>query len=159
MGDVTNKVAGILTQATADVAFDEIQISESEKMDKAIKAVKGALDKAHAGAMAYMTAKPLHNILSDYYREDAILLIHKFVKKYEKFINATTPITGRWVVYAQNPYADKSDDFIKNDIKFTILIVYFAAITEEGVKTAVTKALKGIFGGFKEIKDTAYTTV
>ena len=152
MGDTANKIASIFVEAAADAAFDEIQLSESKKMDKAIHAVKGTLDKAHAGAMAYMTAKPLHNILSDYCREDAILLIHKFVKKYENFINSTTPITGRWVVYAKNPYADKSDDFIKNDIKFTILIVYFAAITEEGVKTAVTKALKGIFGIIKEVR-------
>ena len=151
MGDTTNKIAGIFAQAAADVAFDEIQLAESEKMDKAIKAVKGALDKAHAGALAYMTAKPLHDILSNYCREEAILLIHNFVKRHEKFINATTPITGRWVVYLQDPYADKSDAYIQNDIKFSILIVYFAAISEEGLKKAVTKALKGIFGIVKEI--------
>lgn len=150
MGETANKITGIFAEAAADAAFDETQISESEKMDKAIKAVKGALDKAHSGILARIEAKPLNDILSNYCREEAISLISKFVKKYEKFINATTPITGRYVIYPQDPYADKSDSYIQNDIKFTILIVYFAAISEEGVKTLVTKALKGIFGTFKE---------
>ena len=150
MGDTANKIAGIFAQATAEAVFDEVQLSESEKIDKAIKTVKGALDKAHAGAKAYFTAKPLHSILSNYFREDAIVLIGKFVRKYEKFINATTPITGKKVIYAQNPYADKSDEYIQTDIKFTILIVYFAAISEEGANIAITKALKEIFGIFKE---------
>ena len=151
MGDVASKIGSIFAQATADVAFDEVQISESEKIDKAIKTVKKVLDKAHTGAVIYRTAKPLHDILSNYIRNEAISLIHKYVGKYEKFINATTPITGRWVVYADNFYADKSDEQIQTDIKFTILIVYFASITEEGVKSAVTKAIKGIFGAcYKE---------
>ena len=149
MGEVTKKLIGIFTEAATDAAFDEVKLSESEKVDKAIKAVKGALDKAHSGTLAILEAKPLHNILSNYCREDAISLISKYVKKYEKFINATTPITGRWVIYAENPYADKSDEHIRTDIKFTILIVYFAAITEEGVKIAITKALKEIFGVYK----------
>lgn len=136
-------------ESAVDAAFDEIQITESQKMDKAIKAVKDALDKAHTGIMIRITVKPLYDILSDYDREKAILLISQFIKKYEKIINMITPITGKWVVYAENPYADKSDEHIKNDVKFTIFIVYFATISEEGVKAAVTKALKGIFGSFK----------
>ena len=146
MDDTTDKIVGIFMEAAADAAFDGMQLSESEKMDKAIKAVKGALDKAHTGVVARMTAKPLHDILSNYHREDAIMLIDKFVRKYETFINATSFITSRKVVYLQNQYADKTDDYIKNDIKFTIFIVYFAAISEESMKMAVTKAIKGIFG-------------
>jgi|GEM_PF-2474992 len=150
MGDTANKIASILAESTTDAIFDEIPIAESEKVDKAIKTVKNALDKAHTGTLAIIEAKPLHSILANYCREDAIRLIDKTVRKHEKFINATTPITGRWVVYAKNPYADKSDNYIKHDIKFSILIVYFAAISEEGVKMAVTKTLKVIFGIFKE---------
>ncbi|MCL2003823.1 MAG: hypothetical protein FWG72_07465 [Oscillospiraceae bacterium] len=149
MGETANKLIGIFTEAAVDAVFDEVKLSESEKVDKAIKAVKGTLDKAHTGTLAIMEAKPLHNILSSYCREDAISLIDKKVKKYEKFINATTPITGRRAIYAENPYADKSDEHIKTDIKFTILIIYFAAITEESVKMVITKALKGIFGILK----------
>lgn len=43
MGEVVNKIGSIFAQAAADATFDEIQLSESEKMDKAIKAVKMAL--------------------------------------------------------------------------------------------------------------------
>jgi len=151
MSDITDKIGGLFVQAATDAAFDEIQLSESEKTDKAIKIVKTALDKAHTGTIAIMEAKPLHNILVNYCREDAISLIHKFVNKYEKFINATSTVTGRWVEYQKDYYADKSDDFIKKDIKFTIFIVYFAAVTEEGVKMAITKALKPVFGVVKEV--------
>ena len=156
MENTAAKITSILAEAATDAAFDETQLSENEKIDKAIKAVKGALDRAHTGAKAYLTAKPLHNILSKYSREDAILLIHKFVKKYEDFINATSPITGRTATYLQNPYADKSDDYIQSDIKFTILIVYFAEITEENMKTVVTEALKGIFGTIKKVVHKEY---
>jgi len=146
MGDTANKIANILVESAADAVFDEIPLSESEKVDKAIKTVKGALDKAHSGTLAIMEAKPLYNLLTNYCRAEAILLIDKTVRKYEKFINATSPITGRVVVYRENFYSDKSDSYIQHDIRFSILIVYFAAITEEGMKTAVTKALKGILG-------------
>jgi len=149
MGETLNKIASIFAESAVDAAFDEIQISESEKVDKAIKAVKGALDKAHTGTLIYIKAKPLHNVLSNYCRDNAIQLINEFVRKYENFINATTPITGRYVIYAKDPYADKSDEHIKTDIKFTTLIVYFAEISEESTKAVVSKALKGIFGIFK----------
>ena len=145
MGETANKIASILAESAADAVFDETQISESQKVDKAIKAVKSALDKAHAGILARITAKPLHDVLLNYERKEAIQLIDKFIRKYEIFINLTTPITGRRAVYAENPYADKSDDYIKSDVKFSILIVYFAAITEESTKALVSKALKGIF--------------
>jgi len=154
MSDIFNKSTSIIVQSAADAVFDEVQLSESERTDKAIKIVRTALDKAHAGAMAIREAKPLHNLLTEYKRQDAIALIHKFVKKYSKFINATTPITGRWVINEKDYYADKTNEFIKNDVKFTIFIIYFAAITEEGVKMAITKALKPVFGVAKEMLKT-----
>lgn len=95
MGETINKIASILGESAVDAAFDEIQITESQKMDKAIKAVKDALDKAHTGIMIRITVKPLYDILSDYDREKAILLISQFIKKYEKIINMITPITGK----------------------------------------------------------------
>lgn len=150
MGETINKIASIFAQAAADAAFDEIQLSESDKVDKAIKTVKGALDKAHTGSMAYITAKPLHDILKNYCREEAISLLQRFIKKYEKFINITTPITGKKVVYIENPYDDKTDEYIQTDIKFIVLIIYFAAITEESTKMLVEKAFKDIFGIFKK---------
>jgi len=145
MGETTNKIASIFAEATANAISDEIRLSESEKMDEAIKAIKSIIDKAYAGAKIYFKAKRLHDILVNYSREDAILLIHEYVKKYEAFINNTTSITGRYVIYAKDHYSDKSDEYIQADIKFTILIVYFASITEEGLKIAIEKALKGIF--------------
>ena len=144
MGDTATKIASIFLEAIADAIFDETQISENEKIDKAIKAVKGALDKAHTGTMAIIEAKPLSNVLLNNNRENAIQLLNRLIRKYERFINATSSITGRIVIYLHDPYADKTDDNIKTDIKFTIFFVYFATITEEGVKTAVSKALKGI---------------
>jgi len=151
MGEVINKATGILTQSVANAAFDEIQLSEFEKTDKAIKIVKKALDKAHTGTIAIVEAKPFHRVLEHFNREKAIELIHKCVKKYKKFINGTTPITGRYVVYEKDYYADKADEFIKNDVKFSIFVIYFAAVTEEGVKIAITKALKPIFGVVKDV--------
>jgi len=149
MDEVTSKIASIFAQSMADAAVDEVQLSESKKIDEAIKIVKSVLDKAHAVAMAEFTSKPLHNILSNYRREDAIRLLQEKLKQYEKFINMTTPLTRRHVVYLPDPYADKSDEDIKTDISFTIFIIYFAAAMEDGSKAILTKIFKGLISIFK----------
>jgi len=150
MGETVNKITSIFAQASADAVFDETKFSNDETMDKTIKTVKSALDKAHIGVMAKATAKPLHVILSEYCREDAIQLLYKNIKRYEKFINMTTPLTGRYVVYSSDPYADKSDEYIKADVKFTIFIVYFSAVVEEGSKTLLTEIFKRVIRLFKK---------
>ena len=149
MGETANKIASIITQGATDAVFDEARLSESVKIDQAIKNIKSSLEMAHTAILARQKAKPLYDILSSYCREDAISLIDKFVRKYEKFINATTPITNRCVIYTQNPYADKSDDYIQADIKFSVLILYSAEIVEEGTKTLVSKIFKETFNALK----------
>lgn len=150
MNDTVTKIASIFAEATADTVFDETQISESEKIDKAIKTVKCALDKAHTGAKILWEVNLLYKVLSNYSCEEAISLLDERIKKYEQFINATRPLTGRWVEHKSDPYADKTDEHIQIDVKFIIFIVYLASITEESTKVVVSKALNGMFGIFKE---------
>ena len=150
MSNTANKIASILAQATGDTIADEIQLSENEKIDKATKAVKGVLDKAHAGIKIYFQAKPLHSALNEYNREEAIRMLCEFLIEHESFINSLSFITDRKIVYKSDPYADRSDEEIKTDIKFTILMVYCASISEDGLKIAAQKALKAAFGKLKK---------
>jgi len=145
MGDTANKVVSILAQAVGDAAFDKAQLSESKKIDDATKAVKKVLDDAHAGTKIYLTARPLHKVLSNYCRAEAISLLCDFLRRYETFINATSSFTDRSVIYAPDPYADKSDEQIQLDVKFTVLVVYCASIGEESLKRAARKAFEGVF--------------
>jgi len=149
MGDTVTKIVSILAQAAGDATFDEVQLSESKKIDEATKAVKKVLDEAHAGTKIYLVARPLHKALSNYCRVEAIRLLCDFLRRYEIFINTTSSFTGRSVIYAPDPYADRSDEQIQLDIKFTILVVYCASIGEEGLKRAARKAFEGVFETWK----------
>jgi len=150
MGVVNEKVAGIFLEAAVDALNEEFILSESQQLDKAIKKVNSALKNAHTGLLARAKTKQLHDVLDNYNREIAISTIHKYAKDYEVFINATSSITGRKVVYFKDYYIDKSDSYITNDIKFTIFIVYFAAITEKGTGVALNKVFKEIFKATKK---------
>ena len=150
MSGTATKIVSILAQAAGDAAFSQTQLSESKKIDEATKAVKKVLDEAHVGTKIYLVAQPLHNTLSNYCRTEAIVLLCNFLRKYETFINATSSFTGRSVIYAPDPYADRSDEQIQLDIKFTILVVYCASIGEEGVKRAAKKAFERVFVGWKD---------
>lgn len=149
MSEVTDKVINILFDSAVDAAFDEAKLSDSKNADKAIKTIKDVLGYAKEATKAAMTAKPLYNILNNFNREEAIMLIDKFCRKYEVFINSTTIMTGRKVVYLHNPYADKTDEFIKVDIEFIIYVIYLSALMENGTKALVTRAFKGIINIFK----------
>ena len=149
MGAIAEKIIGIFTESAVDAAFDEAKLSDCEKLDKAIKTIKNVLGYAKEAVNAKIEATPLNNILDNYNREKAISLIDKYARKYEHFINGTTFMTGYKVVYSENPYADKTDEFIESHIMFTIYIVYLAALVENGTKALVTKAFKGIINIFK----------
>ena len=149
MGEVADKFISILFDSAVDAAFDGVKLSNSKNTDKAIKTVKNVLGYAKEATEAAITATPLNNILKNYDRDKAIMLIDKLCRKYEAFINSITPMTGRKVIYSHDPYAEKTDEFIKSDIEFIIYIVYLSALMENGTKALVTKAFKGIINIFK----------
>jgi len=151
MSELANKTAGVFLKSATDAAFEETKISDSEKVDKAIKAIKSALSAAHQVSKANFEVKPLKSAIANYCREEAIKLIHKYVYRYRNAINFSTPFTGRQVVCIPNYYADKTDDFIKADIEFLIFIVYLQFAGEYGLGLVIQKSLQKIFGFTKEI--------
>jgi hypothetical protein len=123
-------------------------------MDNLIITTRAAFGKALAGKIAYEKAKCLHNILLEYQREDAILLLDKKLRAYERYIKMLEPFTGRSVVYLIDPYTDKSDGTIKADIRFVIFIVYLAEAFDGGLKAILTKILKGLIRIIKNDNNT-----
>jgi hypothetical protein len=144
MGNIVNNIISFVTKSTADALFDETKISDSLKMEKIIKVMKNALKTIYKAAQAEHDARSLYMILSDYYREKAIRLLDSKLTKHKNFINMTTPITNRHVVFMQNPYGNKTDENIKIDIRFTIFIIYFKAVTNEILGKALTEVFKKI---------------
>lgn len=78
------------------------------------------------------------------------MLISQYVDKYRTIIDMTYPITGKYVTYQKGFYDDKSDDYIKDDLRFTVLIIYLKFAVEYGLKATSEKAIKKIFGDIKE---------
>lgn len=125
-------------------------MNDYEKATKAVKVVHGILDVAHQATKAIIESRPLADAISTYDRERSIMLIQKFAEKDERFINTTFPLTGRYVTHEQGFYDDKSDDVIKTDLQFLILIIYFRYAFEYGKEKLVNIAMKKIFGNTEE---------
>ena len=150
-----NKIEGllnVLAESTADAIFDETKISDNKTIDKAIKTAKSLLDKAHAGVMAKVAAKPLEEITAEYNREKAIVLLDKNIREYEGTISLLSVFTNKHVVYQKDPYGDKTDVEIVADVKYTIFIIYFQAVKDELTKSALTKLIKEIIKLLKKEK-------
>lgn len=144
MEDVTNTLIRIINKSTADAIFEESKLTSSETMDKVIKIVKSTLEKAHAGITARKKAKPLHDLLLKYNRNDAVIHLDKNIREHENFINILSLFTGKYVVYGENLYANKTDDDIVADVRFIIIIIYLSAFKDELTGAAFTKVMREI---------------
>lgn len=125
-------------------------MNEYEQAKKATNMIQELLSAAHQTAKAKMEASPLTNAISSYDREKAIARIHQYVNKYKHFINATYPLTGRFVVYAEGYYDDKADEIIKTDLQFLVLMVYLKYAGEHGLSKFAEKAIEKIFGKMED---------
>lgn len=75
-----------------------------------------------------------------------IAAIGECVKKYGDFVNETTLITGKYSHHIPGFYDDKSIEYIKNDVEFSIAIIYIKTAVDYGLETALEKAIKKILG-------------
>lgn len=121
-------------------------MEQDNRNKEVFKVVKGVLDVAHQVHKAEMATKDARNALLSEDRDIMIATIGKYVNKYERFINATTWITGVWTHRTPGFYDDKSLDYIKNDLERSIAIVYFKTAVDNGLESAIKKALKKKLG-------------
>jgi len=114
-------------------------MNQYELAKKGTSAVYKILEVAHQTAKANREAKPLRNAISFYERGKSINLIHQYVNKYRNIINATSPITGRFVINQEGFYDDKSDGHIKTDLQFLVLVIYLKFAGEYGLNVIAEK--------------------
>jgi len=145
MNKIVEKISDVLSQSVADAIFDKTKITDEAVIDDAIKQVVSALGKIESGLKAYEIASPLHDVLGNYNREKAIPILSDILDSYKGFINLLSPATGMKVVDQPDGYDLKTDETLRYEIKYTIMIIYFAAIVEEAAKVVVTKVAKHAF--------------
>lgn len=85
---------------------------ENQKADTIFKKMLELLDKARRLTKVGLKVKEVNETIEKYDREKAIFLIAQNVNKYEKLINLLSCITGRYVIYEPDYYADKTDEII-----------------------------------------------
>lgn len=85
---------------------------ENQKADTIFKKMLELLDKARRLTKVGLKVKEVNETIEKYDREKAIFLIAQNVNKYKKLINLLSCITGRYVIYEPDYYADKTDEII-----------------------------------------------
>jgi len=104
--------------------------------------VKNVLKGAHQLFKAENEAKAAKTALESGDRDTMIITIGKYVNKYERFINSTTFITGRWTEHKPDFYKDESIERIMNDLEFSITIVYLKTAVDSKLGDIVENGLK-----------------
>lgn len=115
---------------------------KNQKTDTIFKKMLELLNSARRLAKVGLKAKEVNETIEEYDREKAISLIAQNVNKYEKLINLLSYITGRYVIYEPNYYADKTDEIIFCDLKYIRNVIYFDEIKNAGLEMILKKALK-----------------
>lgn len=115
---------------------------ENQKADTIFKKMLELLDKSRRLTKVGLKVKEVNETIEKYDREKAIFLIAQNVNKYEKLINLLSCITGRYVIYEPDYYADKTDEIIFCDLKYIRNVIYFDEIKNTGLEMTLTKALK-----------------
>jgi len=111
------------------------------EIKKFLKEVASAVfDTGLIALNAYFAAKPLQNVVENFNRENAILVLKEYVGIYKNQINLSKPITGMYTFDVSDDYFDdKSDDYIKHQIWTLINFIRTIEVVKEGSKTIVEK--------------------
>ena len=115
---------------------------ENKKTDNIYNIADEILKKAHRIAKVQTSSKDISEIIQNYDREKAIILIAQYINKYKNILNFLSKFTGRYIIYEPNFYIDKSDEIILCDLKYIRNVIYVDEIKNVGLEYVFEKALK-----------------
>ena len=115
---------------------------ENKKTDNIYNIADEILKKAHRIAKVQTSSKDISEIIQNYDREKAIILIAQYINKYKNILNFLSKFTGRYIIYEPNFYIDKSDEIILCDLKYIRNVIYVDEIKNAGLEYVFEKALK-----------------
>lgn len=91
---------------------------ENKKTDDIYNIATEILKNAHRIAKVQTSSKDITEVIQNYDREKAIILIAQYINKYKNILNFLSKFTGRYIIYEPNFYIDKSDEIILCDLKY-----------------------------------------
>ena len=100
------------------------------------------LKNAHRIAKVQTSSKDITEVIQNYDREKAVILIAQYINKYKNILNFLSKFTGRYIIYEPNFYIDKSDEIILCDLKYIRNVIYVDEIKNAGLEYVFEKALK-----------------
>lgn len=115
---------------------------ENKKTDDIYTAIYEILKNARRIAKVQIAAKEVTDMIKNYEREKAIVLIAQYINKYKNILNFLSKFTGRYIIYESNFYDNKSDDIILCDLKYIRNVIYADEIKNAGLEYTLEKALK-----------------
>ena len=115
---------------------------ENKKTDDIYNISNEILKNAHRIAKVQTSSKDITEVIQNYDREKAIILIAQYINKYKNILNFLSKFTGRYIIYEPNFYIDKSDEIILCDLKYIRNVIYVDEIKNAGLEYVFEKALK-----------------
>ena len=115
---------------------------ENTKTDDIYNISNEILKNAHRIAKLQTSSKDITEVIQNYDREKAIILIAQYINKYKNILNFLSKFTGRYIIYEPNFYIDKSDEIILCDLKYIRNVIYVDEIKNAGLEYVFEKALK-----------------
>lgn len=95
---------------------------ENKKTDDIYNIATEILKNAHRIAKVQTSSKDITEVIQNYDREKAIILIAQYINKYKNILNFLSKFTGRYIIYEPNFYIDKSDE-IRHTNKTLIIFI------------------------------------
>ena len=142
-GSVGSTIA--YTLSNQDIASEIVLIDinkENKKTDDIYNIATEILKNAHRIAKVQTSSKDITEVIQNYDREKAIILIAQYINKYKNILNFLSKFTGRYIIYEPNFYIDKSDEIILCDLKYIRNVIYVDEIKNAGLEYVFEKALK-----------------
>ena len=115
---------------------------ENKKTDDIYNISNEILKNAHRIAKVQTSSKDITEVIQNYDREKAIILIAQYINKYKNILNFLSKFTGRYITYEPNFYIDKSNEIILCDLKYIRNVIYVDEIKNAGLEYVFEKALK-----------------
>ena len=115
---------------------------ENKKTDDIYNIATEILKNDHRIAKVQTSSKDITEVIQNYDREKAIILIAQYINKYKNILNFLSKFTGRYIIYEPNFYIDKSDEIILCDLKYIRNVIYVEKIKNAGLEYILEKKKK-----------------
>lgn len=134
----TDEINGEISIAIAEI--------NAERVSKEYKVIKNILEAAHHLFKAEIRARPIVKALKSDDKEYLEQELQNQINKYKNSIDSLSVVTAIKVITVdKNFYDDKNIDYLKNNLRFIINIIYVNTAIEYGLGKFAKKELAKVY--------------